>query len=77
MTNLTIKQFVDQMDIENLNYALPATVITGSGVACEEDEKPLCTGNEIYNFMFNDAEFDGQFTVSNVAECIEIMIGME
>ena len=76
MTNLTIEQFVDQMDIENLNYALPATIITGSGVVCEEDEKVLCSGEQIYNFMFNDDSFNGQFTVENVTEYIQAMNDM-
>ncbi len=76
MTNLTIEQFVEQINSENLDYALPAKIITGAGIVCEEDEKTLCDGEDIYNFMFNSPDFDGVFTAKNVSENIKIMNGM-
>lgn len=76
MTNLTIAQFVEQINDENLDYALPANIITGTGIVCEEDETVLCTGEHIYNFIYADDSFDGEFTESLVAEYIEIMQSM-
>ena len=77
MTNkLTVEQFVQQVNDENLDYALPSEIITGEGIVCEDDEKVLCKGEAIYNFMGNDPEFDGVLTVRNVTESIEIMNGL-
>ena len=77
MTNkLTVEQFVQQVNDENLDYALPSEIITGEGIVCEDDEKVLCKGEGIYNFMGNDPEFDGVFSVENVNTSIEIMNAM-
>ena len=73
MTKLTIEQLADQLNNKNLDYALDATVITGSGVVCEDEEKELCNGKAIYEFMFSDEDFDGVFTVKNLTENIKIM----
>lgn len=77
MTNkLTVQNYIEQIENENLDYALNSDLITGTGIVCEEDEKVLCNGEAIFNFMNNDPDFDGVFTVENVLENIEIMDSM-
>ena len=67
MTTLTIAQFIEQVQNENLDYALSAQIINDAGVT-------LCTGEAIHNFFYaGDDNFDGVFVESQVAEYIEIM----
>lgn len=66
MNKLTIEQFVDQMNNDNFDYALPSLIITGEGVVCEDDEVALATGNNIARFMHDDSSFGGKFTVDDV-----------
>ena len=76
MAKLTIEQLAEQLNNENLDYALNATVITGTGVVCEDEEKELCNGGAIFEFMFADDAFDGVFTVENLTENIKTMNDM-
>lgn len=69
----TVERIVDQFNESNLDYAFQCEIITGTGVVCEDDETVLCTAEGLYNFMTNDDEFDGVFTVENVTEHIEIL----
>lgn len=76
MTKLTIEQFIEQLESKNLDYALSSEVITGEGIVDEDEETVLCSGEAIYNFIHEDPEFDGVFTVVKVKESIDIMQGM-
>lgn len=73
---LTIQSFIEQVENNNLDYALNSDLITGVGVVCEEDETTLCSAVAIFNFMNENPDFDGVFTVKNVLENIEIMKSM-
>lgn len=82
MAKLTVDQFTDQINSNNLDYALSAEIITDytadrNGLVVEAEEKTLCTGNEIYNFMQALDEFDGVFDPADVLVHINIMNDMK
>ena len=67
MNKLTIAQFIEQVQNENMDYALSAEIINDAGVT-------LCTGEAIHNFFYaGDDNFDGVFIESQVANHIDIM----
>ena len=77
MNKLTIAQFIEQVQNENLDYALNSEIITGSGVVCEEDQTVLCTGEAIYNFIQQSGESDENLTASLVSDHIEMLVSMQ
>jgi hypothetical protein len=76
MTKLTVKQFVEQLESENFDYALASEIITCEGIVDENQEAVLCSGTAIFNFINEDPDFDGVFTTKKVKENIEIMDGL-
>ena len=77
MNKLTIAEFIEQVQNENLDYALNSEIITGSGVVYEEDQTVLCTGEAIYNFIQQSGESDENLTASLVRENIDMLISMQ
>jgi len=60
MNKLTIQQFVEQVNNDNLDYALASDIVTGYGTLSENDqqeqEQDLHAGQDNYS-MNNDTEF--------------------
>ena len=76
MIKLTVEQFVEQANSSNIDYINNSIVITGAGVVNEDDQRPLCGGEALYNFMYEDPDFDGVFNQAAVVASITFMNAM-
>ena len=76
MIKLTVEQFTDQANSSNIDYINNSIVITGSGIVNEDEQRPLCGGEALYNFMYEDPDFDGVFDQAGVIAGITFMNAM-
>ena len=76
MIKLTVEKFAEHCRDDHLDYINSCEVITGSGIVDEDEEKILCSGEALYNFINEDPDFDGVYTESAVIVGITFMNSM-
>ena len=70
---LTIEQFTDMANSQNLQCIMNNDVITGSGNVDESMEQVLCGGAELYEYIWECTEFEGEFKHEDVFASIVMM----
>ena len=70
---LTIEQFTEQANNENLHAIMGSDIITGSGDVDESTESILCSGDELYSAIWEDPDFNGKFTEADAFAGVVIL----